>query len=559
LPESARARVLGIQRKLHKWAIDDQDRRFDDLHNLVCDPAVLMVAWCRVRSNTGSRSAGVDGQTARHVEQQVGVETFLDGLREELRSGSFRPLPVKERKIPKRGGKLRRLGVPTVRDRVVQAALKTVLEPIFEADFQPCSYGFRPGRRAHDAIAEIHMLATNSYEWVLEADITACFDEISHAAALERLRTRIADKRVMTLIKAFLKAGILTELGGQEETLAGTPQGGILSPLIANVTLSALDEHFARAWQTTMATRPARESIRRHGGATYRLIRYADDFVVCVAGGREHAEALRTEVEQVLAPLGLRLSAEKTRVSSIDDGFDFLGFAIKRVRGRHGRMVIHTYPSKRALASVKAKVRQITKHTGPDQAPDQLLQRVNRAARLVQLLPLRRLIADVRLPAPLRLPASGRLAAPPTPQAELELAAPHLPHGAVARPQRRGTLQPGRARHQPIPLPRREDPAAVDGRLRRTTRSRHGHGPPGRTDRQMTTRRLVESPVRGNSHAGFGGRPAETERPKAATAPRADPTSRSARSTRSAATSGTPTTAPRPRPASGSRAPAGRC
>jgi RNA-directed DNA polymerase len=264
---------------------------------------------------------------------------------------------------------------------VVQAALKTVLEPIFEADFKPCSYGFRPGRRAHDAIAEIHMLATNSYEWVLEADITACFDEISHPAVQDRLRARVADKRVMTLIKAFLKAGILTELGGEEDTLTGTPQGGILSPLIANVALSALDEHFAHAWQTTMATRPEREKIRRHGGATYRLIRYADDFVVCLAGRQEHAEALKADVEQVIAPLGLRLSPEKTRVVSIDDGFDFLGFAIKRVRGRHGRMVIHTYPSKRALQSVKNKVKDITKHTGPDQAPDQLLMRVNRVLR----------------------------------------------------------------------------------------------------------------------------------------------------------------------------------
>jgi RNA-directed DNA polymerase len=381
VPKVAEARVLGIQRKLHKWASDDPNRRFNDLHNLVCDPATLMVAWLRVRSNRGSRSAGVDGQTARHVEQQVGVEKFLDGLREELRSGSFRPLPVKERLIPKRGGKLRRLGVPALRDRVIQAALKTVLEPIFEADFKPCSYGFRPGRRAHDAIAEIHMLATNSYEWVLEADIKACFDEISHVGVQDRLRARVADKRVMALIKAFLKAGILTELGGQEETLAGTPQGGILSPLIANVALSALDEHFAHAWQTKMATRSQRETIRRHGGATYRLVRYADDFVICVAGGQEHAEALKAEVEQVIAPLGLKLSLEKTRVVSIDEGFDFLGFAIKRVRGRHGRMVIHTYPSKRSLQTVKTKVRQITHHTGPDQAPDQLLHRVNRVLR----------------------------------------------------------------------------------------------------------------------------------------------------------------------------------
>ncbi len=138
----AQARVLGIQRKLHKWSIDDQDRRFSDLHNLVCDPDTLMVAWLRVRANRGSRSAGVDGQTARYIEQVLGVERFLDGLREELRTGSFRPLPVKERLIPKRGGtkKFRRLGVPALRDRVVQAALKLVLEPIFEADFQGLLY-----------------------------------------------------------------------------------------------------------------------------------------------------------------------------------------------------------------------------------------------------------------------------------------------------------------------------------------------------------------------------------------------------------------------------------
>ncbi len=142
-PKLARERVLGIQRKLHRWSTDDQDRRFDDLHNLVCDPATLMVAWTRVRANRGSRSAGVDGQTARYIEQVLGVERFLEVLREELRTGTFRPLPVKERLIPKRGAtkRFRRLGVPALRDRVVQAALKLVLEPIFEADFQPCSPG----------------------------------------------------------------------------------------------------------------------------------------------------------------------------------------------------------------------------------------------------------------------------------------------------------------------------------------------------------------------------------------------------------------------------------
>ncbi len=176
----AQERVLGIQRKLHKWAQDDQGRRFSDLHNLVCDPAMLLVAWQRVRTNRGSRSAGVDGETAYYVEKVLGVEKFLAGLREELRSGCFRPDAVKQRAIPKHGGRLRYLGIATVRDRVVQAALKLVLEPIFEVDFEPCSYGFRPGRRAWDAIAEVRHFSSRSYEWILEADIEACLEPSSH-------------------------------------------------------------------------------------------------------------------------------------------------------------------------------------------------------------------------------------------------------------------------------------------------------------------------------------------------------------------------------------------
>ena len=359
-PKVAKARVLGIQRKLHKWAQDDQDRRFSDLHNLVCDPATLMVAWTRVRANRGSRSAGVDGQSAAYVEQVLGVQRFLTELREELRSGSYRPLPVKERMIPKRGGKLRRLGIATVRDRVVQAAVKLVLEPIFEVDFAPCSYGFRPGRRAQDAIAEVHFFATHSYEWIVEADIKACFDELDHSAILDRVRRRVGDKRVLALVKAFLKAGILSEHGGLEAQLTGTPQGGILSPLMSNIALSALDEHYARAWEA-MGDTTARAKRRRHGEASYRLVRYADDFVICAAGDRHHAEALVAETERVIRPLGLVLSPEKTRVTHIDEGIEFLGWRIKRQQGRDGRPHVYTYPSKRSLAAVMAKVKQITR------------------------------------------------------------------------------------------------------------------------------------------------------------------------------------------------------
>ncbi len=254
----------------------------------------------------------MDGKTARYVEVERGVEPFLAELRADLKARTFRPLPVRERHIPKRSGKLRRLGVPTVRDRVVQAALKLVLEPIFEADFQPCSYGFRPRRRAHDAIAEIHHFCSRSYEWVLEADIEACFDSIDHRALMDRVRRRVGDRRVLALVKAFLKAGILTEDGAEQDTITGTPQGGILSPLLSNIALSVLDEHFARAWGAMGRGSSARQERRRKGLATYRLIRYADDFVVLVAGTRAHAEALKDETAKVLRPMGLALSPEKT-------------------------------------------------------------------------------------------------------------------------------------------------------------------------------------------------------------------------------------------------------
>ncbi len=169
--EEAEARVLEIQTKLHRWAKDAPDRQFDDLYNLVCDPAVLVVVWSRVRSNRGARSAGIDKVEPRSIESPT--ETFLPRLRDELKARTFTPLPVRERYIPKANGKTRRLGIATARDRTVQAALKLILEPIWEADFQPFSYGFRPNRRAQDAIAEIYNFTSNSYEWVLEADVTA--------------------------------------------------------------------------------------------------------------------------------------------------------------------------------------------------------------------------------------------------------------------------------------------------------------------------------------------------------------------------------------------------
>jgi RNA-directed DNA polymerase len=297
-------RVSEMQTKLHRWAAADPGRRFDDLFNFVYDPATLIVAFDRVAGNTGSRTAGVDGLTVADVEEQIGVPGFLDDLRAHLKAGTFRPLPVRERKIPKPGGsgKVRSLGIPTVADRVVQAALKLVLEPIFEADFLPVSYGFRPMRRAHDAIAEIHRFGTLGYRWVLDADIEACFDSIDHTALMDRVRRRVKDKRVLLLVKAFLKAGILTELGENRDTHTGTPQGCILSPLLANIALAVLDEHLHRGWQSTgeMATASRRARRRSQGQPNWRVVRYADDFVVLVHGTRADVEALRGGVADVL-------------------------------------------------------------------------------------------------------------------------------------------------------------------------------------------------------------------------------------------------------------------
>ncbi|WP_222270873.1 reverse transcriptase domain-containing protein [Modestobacter marinus] len=261
---------------------------------------------------------------------------------------------------------------------MVQAALKLVLEPIFEADFSPVSYGFRPNRRAHDAIAEIQLFGTHGYRWVLDADIEACFDRISHTALLDRVRARIKDKRVVTLVKAFLKAGLLTELGEKRDTPTGTPQGGILSPLLANIALSVLDEHLHRPWQPggAMSTRWRRERRRAKGLPNWRIVRYADDFAVLCDGTRDHVEALREQISGVLATIGLAFSKAKTRVVHMSEGFDFLGFRIqwKRKRGTN-TWHAYTFIADRPIRSLKAKVRALTNRTS-QQSPASVLVRL---------------------------------------------------------------------------------------------------------------------------------------------------------------------------------------
>jgi RNA-directed DNA polymerase len=385
VPAGSWSRVSEMQARLHRWAAADPGRRFDDLFNLVHDPATLIVAFDRVAGNHGANTPGVDGLTVARIEQRVGAGGFLDEMRTALKQGTFWPLPVRERKIPKPGGsgKVRKLGIPVIADRVVQAALKLVLEPIFEAGFLPVSYGFRPGRRAHDAVAEIHHFGTAGYRWVLDADIEACFDSISHDALMRRVRDRVKDKRVLALVKAFLKAGVLTEDHGPQETFTGTPQGGILSPLLANIALSVLDEHLTGPWKPggAMST-PGRRAVRRRKGQpSWRVVRYADDFVVLVDGCRSDVTAVHEEIATVLAPLGLRLSPAKTRIVHMSEGFDFLGFRIqwRRKRGT-GKWYVYTFIADRPIRSLKDKIRALTNRTS-QQDPRTVLIRLNQIMR----------------------------------------------------------------------------------------------------------------------------------------------------------------------------------
>jgi RNA-directed DNA polymerase len=376
-PAVAGERVLGWQTRLHRWAVGDEQARFGDLFNLICDPATLLVAWERVKRNRGSKTAGVDGQTRRQVEQ-VGVDGVLATLREELKDGTYRPLPARERLIPKRSGKLRRLGISALRDRIVQTAARLVLEPIFEADFCPTSYGFRPGRRAQDAIQEVRFFinAPRLYEWVIEGDVEDCFGQIHQGLLMEQVRRRVTDKRVLGLIRLFLAAGVMRELDSVTATPSGTPQGSSLSPLLSNIALSVLDRHFEAAWVARTQTQRWRD--RAKGLPSYRMVRFADDFVVLVRGTKAQAQAIKKQTAEFMAEqMRLTLSPEKTAITHVDDGFDLLGFRIVRAPWHGNKRVAYAFPSKRALRDVMYRIKTLTDRSTLNLSLDQLIHALN--------------------------------------------------------------------------------------------------------------------------------------------------------------------------------------
>ena len=383
--------VLDMQRKLYRWSSSDSDKVFADLFNLVCDRRTLTEAWQRLARNRGSRTPGTDGVTRRTVEERPGgAEDFLAEIRENLRTGSYMPQPVRQRLIPKPGrpGKFRPLGIPTLTDRLVQMALKLILEPIFEADFYPTSYGFRKGRSTHDALAKIQKSlhptkrGPSVYAHVIEGDIKGCFDAIDHHVMMERVRRRISDRKVLRLILGFLKAGVMIE-GTVRHPVTGSPQGGIISPMLSNIYLTALDERYGR-WSMRPGERPQNAADRRfydrsRGRPIFYMVRYADDFVVLVAGTREQAEAEKRALAVFLKEeLRMELSMEKTKITGVREGFDFLGYRVVQTKAiRTGRWVGNLFIPKSKLNDLRYKIKALVKGVPTGHSFASLIDRLN--------------------------------------------------------------------------------------------------------------------------------------------------------------------------------------
>ena len=337
-------KVRQLQRRLWVCAKSSKTRRFHALYDRIYRSDVLWEAWRRVRSNRGA--AGVDGETIEAIEER-GVEKFLAEIQAEARAGRYRPSPVKRRYIPKADGKQRPLGIPTVRDRVLQMAAKLVIEPIFEADFQASSYGFRPKRSATQALEAIRKAGNRGLNFVVDADIEGYFDNIRRDTLMELVKERISDRRVLKLISQWLEAGVMED-GTVRETLAGTPQGGVISPLLSNIYLNKLD----RIWAARC-------------GQLGELVRYADDFVVMCATASRAREALR-RVGLVMDRLGVKLHPAKTRLVDLrrgKEGFVFLGCTIRKKRSIQrapDKHFMQRWPSPKATKKLRDRVRELT-------------------------------------------------------------------------------------------------------------------------------------------------------------------------------------------------------
>jgi len=343
--------IRTLQRKLYTKAKQEPAYRFYALYDKVWRADILMFAYRLVRANKGS--PGVDGVNFEDIDATIGIDKFLSELAQDLKDKTYHPSPVRRVMIPKADGSQRPLGIPTIRDRVAQMAVKLVIEPIFEADFCPNSYGFRPKKSAHDAVDEIAEALHQGYTQVIDADLSKYFDSIPHAKLLAVVAERIVDGAILHLVKLWLKAPVIEEdkdgtkknVGGGKANSKGTPQGGVISPLLSNCYLHLLD----RIW----------EKHRLRWKLKARIVRYADDFVVLCAGA---VDAPLVTVRHVLDRLDLELNETKTRmVDARQESFNFLGFAIRVSKGlKSGKSYPHVCPAPKSLAKIKDRITQLT-------------------------------------------------------------------------------------------------------------------------------------------------------------------------------------------------------
>lgn len=341
---ATQSRIQQLQRKLYRKSKAEPDFRFYTLWDKVCRSDVLEEAWRRVKTNKGA--CGVDGETIQAVEQS-GVDIFLTTLQNDLKAKTYAPLAVRRVWIPKAKGGKRPLGIPAVRDRVAQTAVKIVLEPILEATFHPCSYGFRPKRSAHDAVREVKKLLNYGLAQVVDADIRDFFNQIPRDKLMRVIAQRVADGQILRVIRQWLGAGVMEEGRVRYET-TGTPQGGVISPLLANAYLNELD----RRWE--------KEGSPSGKGWDACMVRYADDVVILTD---KDADRSLAALKALLAGLGLELHPEKTRLVDANKGsFDFLGFNFRKVWNREKtRRFPLILPSQKAQQSIRDKIRALTR------------------------------------------------------------------------------------------------------------------------------------------------------------------------------------------------------